>query len=235
MLQAIASWLESPDNEAMMLAEYDDTCLQVVAQSCVTAAQELRKAAEEVDALEPQQFSGVLTPEAIDELALLADALDSSDDERLKKQASVLDELLLTVAADAEALSSRQSLIDSQIDEAKKKYLKEPVVKVNPDAKKIADAEKAIEQSGMTKEYRVLEHPLQSRSCPDHPGTPISRVADNTWQCPMDGKVYDFKLGFTLENGDKVPGSSVENQSLLDTRPQFSAFETREGRLSGGR
>ena len=230
MLQAIASWLESPDNEAMMLAEYDDACLQVVATSCLTAAAELKKAAEQVNQLEPAAPS-TLTPEALDDLANIAAAFDSSDNPDLKKQASVIDELLLTIAASPDALSSRQSLIDAEIDGAKKKF-QEPKPKYNPDDKKIADAKEAIEESGMTKNYRVLEAPLSGRGCPDHAGTPIARVGENSWQCPLDGKIYNFELGFELENGDKVPGSSVANQSLLDDRPQFAAFETRQSRLN---
>lgn len=230
MLQAIASWLESPNNEAMMLAEYDNACLEVVANSCLTAAAELKKAAAQVDELEPKPVSH-LTPEALDDLAQIAEAFDNSENEDLKKQASVIDELLHTLAAAPDAYTTRQVVIDSGIEEARRKF-QEPKVKPNPEEKKIADAEKAIEDSGMTKNYRVLEAPLQSRSCPDHAGTPISRVGDSSWQCPLDGKVYNYEAGYTLESGEKVPGSSVANQSNFDIRPPSSPFETREGRLN---
>ena len=43
LLTAIASWLESPNNEAMLLAEYDMDCLAVVGSSCVEAAHALRE------------------------------------------------------------------------------------------------------------------------------------------------------------------------------------------------
>src|SRR5271165_1183404 len=95
LLNAMAAWLESPNNEAMLLAEADDQCMQVAAESCVLAAELLRKAADEVDVLEPPTES-LITPQSIDETAALAAALDSSGDPELKKMASVLDELLLT-------------------------------------------------------------------------------------------------------------------------------------------
>jgi hypothetical protein len=52
LLNAMAAWLESSNNEAMLLAEADEKCMQVVAESCVLAAALLKKAADEVDILE---------------------------------------------------------------------------------------------------------------------------------------------------------------------------------------
>ena len=49
MLKAIASWLESPNNEAILLSEYNDDCLKVVSESCILASSALKKAAQEVD------------------------------------------------------------------------------------------------------------------------------------------------------------------------------------------
>src|SRR5204863_141065 len=80
MLEAMASWLESPDNEAILLAEYDEECLKVVAQSCIEASAALKRAAEHVDIIEPAAES-VLTPESLEGLANIAAAFDNSDDE----------------------------------------------------------------------------------------------------------------------------------------------------------
>ena len=99
MLKAIASWLESPNNEAILLSEYNDDCLKVVSESCILASSALKKAAQEVDLIEPKEDSN-LTPEAIDELAEIAYAFDASGDENLRKQASVIDELLLVETAE---------------------------------------------------------------------------------------------------------------------------------------
>src|SRR5208283_3475607 len=108
LLHAMAAWLESPNNEALLLAEADETSMQVVAESCVLAAALLKKAADEVDAIEPPTES-VLTPEYIEETAVLAAALDSSDDPQLKRVASVLDELLLTIAAPPGAVAEKKA------------------------------------------------------------------------------------------------------------------------------
>ena len=72
MLQAIASWLESPNNEALLLAEYDETCSKIVAENCVLAAALLKNAAEQVEVVEPAPESN-LTPESITELFKLSD------------------------------------------------------------------------------------------------------------------------------------------------------------------
>src|SRR5271166_4062292 len=121
MLNAIASWLESPNNEALLLAESDEKCSHVVAESCVLAAALLKTAAAEVDTLEPLEPSKI-TPESIEEIAALAAALDASGDPELMKQASVLDELLMTIAAPPNAYAERKDLQDQRIIELKKKY-----------------------------------------------------------------------------------------------------------------
>jgi len=226
MLQAIASWLESPNNEAMLLAEYHEDSAKVVAESCVLAAALLKNAAEEVAHIEPPEVSKI-TPESIEEIAALASALDSSGDPQLKKQASVLDELLLSIAAPP--VDERKDLLDARLDELKKKY--ENPRKELHDVNKIADSEKAIDKSQMTKEYKILEAPLSSRYCPDHPGVQIARVGEHMWQCELDKKSYNFETGFELNNGAKVPGGDVAQQTQGVNVPYHAIFDTREGRL----
>jgi hypothetical protein len=228
MLNAIASWLESPHNEALLLAETNEDCMKVVAESCVLSAALLRQAAEEVDTLEPPEESKI-TPETIEGLANLASALDSSDDPELRKQASVLDELLLTIAAPPQALASRKDLEDNRIEELKKKYNqpREELKKTN----KIGESESAIEKSNMTKKYTILEAPLSTRYCPDHAGVQIARIGEHMWQCEMDKKQYNFETGFDLNNGDRVPGGDVSQQTQGVSVPTHAIFDTREGRL----
>jgi len=227
LLNAIASWLESPNNEALMLAEGDDACATIVAESCVLAAQLLKNAAEEVDVIEPVE--SVITPESIDGMAALATALYSSGDPELKKQASVIDELLLTIAAPPNALAARKDLEDNRLEELKKKY-EEPrkeLAKTN----KIADSEKAIDKSKFVKQFNILEAPLSTRYCPDHAGVQIARVGEHIWQCEMDKKIYNFETGFELNNGTKVPGGDVSQQTQGLGVPTHAIFDTRSGRL----
>lgn len=228
LLTSIASWLESPNNEALLLAEYDEECLKVVAESCVTAAAALKKAAEEVDSIEPPADS-TITAESIEGIASLAAALDASGDPELIKQASVLDELLLTISAPPNALKDKKAAEDKKIDDIKKKYhsANEELAETN----KIADAVKDIDKSKMTKDYRILEAPLSTRYCPDHAGVQISRIGEHFWQCELDKKTYNFETGFELNNGSKVPGGDVANQTQGLSEETHAIFDTREGRL----
>jgi enamine deaminase RidA (YjgF/YER057c/UK114 family) len=228
MLTAIASWLESPDNEAILLAEYDEECLQIVANSCVQAAALLKITAEAVEDIEPPEESKI-TPESVEELANLATALDESGDPALQKQASVIDELLLTVASPPDAVAQRQDLLDKRLEEVKKKY--EQPRKDLSEVNKIADSEKLIEKSNMTKQMDILEAPLSSRYCPDHPGAQMARVGEHMWQCELDKKIYNFETGFTLNNGTKVPGGDVSNQTKAFDVPFYNIFDSREDRL----
>lgn len=233
MLHAIASWLESPDNEALLLAESDDNCMKVVAESCTLAAALLKNAADEVDLLEPEDES-LITPESIQELANLASALDSSGDPNLQKQASVLDELILGVAAVPGAYKAAKAAENYRLEELKKKY-EQPRQSLE-DSNKIADSKKAIEKSQMTKQFNIMEAPLSSRYCPDHAGVQIARVGEHLWQCEMDKKTYNFETGFTLNDGNRVPGGDVSAQSQsMSNIPNHVLFDTREGRLNSNR
>ena len=228
MLTAIAAWLESPENEALMLAEHDDECLTVAAQACVEAAFILRAGAEEVETIEPV-IESVITAEALDELAELATSFDESDDERLKRTASVLDEILLTIAAPQSSLSELKKAQDRKIDTLRNNY---EYPKEELDEKhRVAETVKAIEASPYTKDYRIMEAPLSSRTCPDHPGAQMGRVGDGVWQCEMDKKTYNFQAGYTDHKGNKVPGSDIANQ-FEKSKDNHTAFETRDQRLN---
>lgn len=228
MLNAIATWLESPTNEALLLAEENEQCLKIVAESCVLAAALLKRTADEVDVLEPVEPSKI-TPDSIQELANLATALDSSGDPRLKKQASVLDELLLTIAAPPNALAQRKAKEDNRIEELRKKY--EGPRKELQTMDKVSDSLKTIDKSNMTKQYRILEAPLNTRYCPDHPGAQIARVGENMYQCELDKKTYNFTTGYELQNGEKVPGGDVAEQTKGLSMPFRAIFDDRSGRL----
>lgn len=232
MLKAMASWLESPNNEAILLAEYHEDSLKIVAENCILAAALLKNAADQVSTVEPPEESKI-TPEALEDLANLASAFDASGDPALKKQASVLDELLLSIAAPPNAVIQRQDLMDARTDEIKKKY--ENPSKELAEVNKIADSEKAIDKSGLTKEYKILEAPLSTRYCPDHPGVQIARVGEHMWQCELDKKSYNFETGFELNNGAKVPGGEVNQQTQAVSIPYHAIFDTREGRLGSNK
>lgn len=230
MLITIAKWLESSDNEILVQADHNEESLKIVVASCLEAAQTLRSAADAVDAVEVEPQ---ITPESIETVAALADALDSSDDPELKKQASVLDELLLSIAAPPNAYAARKDLQEQRLIDLKKKYEgpREELHKVNM----IDRSEKAIEKSEMTKRMNILEAPLSSRYCPDHPGVQIARVGEHMWQCEMDKKTYNFETGFDLNNGTKVPGGDVSQQTQGLNTPFHAIFDTREGRLGTNR
>lgn len=228
MLISIAQWLESPDNEALLLAEYNDDCLQVVSESCIEAAQLLKKAAQKVESIEPPEES-VLNEKSLEELASIANAFDASGDPNLKKQASVIDELLLTIAAPPDFLKKKQAAENKMIDELQKKY-KNPVTELES-LNNVESSIKNIDASGMTKDYRIMEHALSTRYDPDLPGVLTTRVGDGVWQSEMTKKVYDYNEGYSLSDGAKVPGSNVSEQTRVDNREMHSVFDTREGRL----
>jgi hypothetical protein len=228
-LLVIASWLENDENEIFQDADKDEKSLETVANYIVKAAYELRKCAEEIATSETVEEEPVLTPEKLDELAAVAEAFDQSDDELLKKQASVLDELLLTLASPKNAIFNFKAAEEKKIDDLKKKY-KEPKQEID-EMNKMADQLKDIEKSPFFKQFRPLETSLSTRYCPDHAGVQITRVGENLWQCAMDKKTYDFANGFTTMKGNKVPGGSVDLQTPPSHQESHMIFDTRSSKL----
>jgi hypothetical protein len=58
---------------------------------------------------------------------------------------------------------------------------------------------------------------LSSRYCPDHVGVQVFRIADDSVQCPIDGKVYNYFNGYVNYKGQQVQGGSVKNQTPNST------------------
>lgn len=180
----------------------------------------------------------VVTAESITEMAALASAFDKSGDELLMKQAAVLDEILLTIGANKRQVAEAKSAQDREVDRIKSFSAKEDgedpytMVKAEHDKQlKVEDVRKEI--ANKVKEYRPLEAPLMTRTCPDHPGAQMARIAEHTYQCSLDKAVYNYQNGFTTMKGNKIPGSSIMNQTQDHDKPnEFTSFDSRESRLN---
>jgi hypothetical protein len=224
-LVIVAKWLESEENDLLVSADEHDECLEIVAGTLVAAASLLKTSAEEVSKIEPEVDS-VVNEQSLSEMAALATAFDESGDELLQKQASVLDEILLTLAAPRGYVDKVKMIENDRLDQLKKRY--KDVKKTHDEMNKVSDSIKDIEKSPAFKAYRPLEAPLNTRYCPDHPGAQIARVGEAQWQCMMDNKIYNFEAGYTTLKGNKVPGGNVSMQtpdSLDVNHEQFVARE----------
>jgi hypothetical protein len=225
----LAEELENPDNEALISVEHDDVLLDKVAASFIKAADALRNVAEDMAALEPTPEA--FTPEKLDEIAAIAEAFSDSDDELLQKQASVLDDLLITLAAPQNAYRMAKQAGEDRIEQLKKKY--KDTLETQHKMNRITEAVEAVKNSPVYKEYRPLESSLSTRTCPNHFGVSLYRIGENTMKCPLGGEEISWEEGFTTERGNKVPGVSVQEQHMNDGHNTFSTFNNREERMSG--
>lgn len=170
----------------------------------------------------------------LDLIASLASTYDQSGDPELVKIASVLDELLYTVAVPKGSKDKIKLADEAEVNRLREKYRGEALETAYGQSKlesekenKTDEAVKAIDDR--VKSYKPLEHALSTRQSPDMPGIQMIRIGDNVWQCPVTKKIYNYNEGFTLLTGDKVPGGSVSNQTqqLGDQLEQHSNFSTR--------
>lgn len=168
--------------------------------------------------------------EGLDEIGKLATAFDMSGYDGMQKQASVIDELLLTIATDPSEYRKIKEAQQKQMDEVKKKYV--DVREKLHEVWAVEDAKKAIEKSEFMKEKRPLEAPLSTRTCPNHPGALVQRVGEDRYQCSLGKEILDFKTGFKTDKGVIVPGGDVSEQTKLNLTNPREIFSTRPERLS---
>lgn len=172
----------------------------------------------------------------LENIVNLATAFDESGDPELGKKASVLDEILLTIGAPKGENYTFKAAEEAELIKLREKYRAGAdkfygVGKERTD--KIADeSNKVIKEK--VRQYKPNEHALSSRYSPDMPGVSLMRIADGVWQDPITKKIYNYEAGYTLDNGSKVPGSSIsqQTQNMADNVEQKLNFSTRDDQLN---
>ena len=168
----------------------------------------------------------------VSKMGALADVLDGATDPSLNKQASVIDELLLTISAPENYADNFKAAQTKKLDELRQLYQRpnEELHKVIG----VEDAKKAIEKSEYAKAVRPLETPLSTRYCPNHAGAPMARIGNAEWQCSLDHKVFNYEAGFTDDKGKKHPPAGAPAIAEMTKRPMeyHSLFSTREEHLN---
>ena len=214
-LRVLASKLEKSSDDLLVKASTKGPeVLERVATAVAAASTLLEGVAKDME----DNATFQITPQQLDEIAALASAFDESDDPLLKKQASVLDELLLSIAAPKNAIAQAKKATEDEINRlrserrrSRKEEAYELPHKVHADMNNSVAQAKAVEQQ--VKQYIPLEAPLQTRYPPDRPGGQMTRITDHVYQDVDTGIIYDYKAGYTTQKGNKVPGSSVEAQT----------------------
>lgn len=235
MIDALSELVD--DRDEPFIASIARGCLQVTEDALRSA---VRTITEYNDGDLGSVEDSLVTPESLTEMAAIAAEFDKSGDPMLMKQAQVLDEILLTIGAQKEAVAAAKRAQDEEITRLKSLAAEKEDNKKDPYtvAKKfhdkdnhVAEAQAAIDK---VKEFRPMEAPLNTRTCPDHPGAQMARVAENTYQCSLDKGIYNYQNGYTTMRGNKVPGGDVstQTQALHDRPNEFTSFETRESKLN---
>lgn len=119
--------------------------------------------------------------------------------------------------SEAAAIVGTMYKIANDLDE---KGLKEEANLMDEAIKAFADKEDSgpPHPEVAVKEYGYTDAPcLSTGFCPDHRGTRLVNIDEQVYQCPIDGKVYNWAKGFTDASGNKYPGGSVSDQTAADT------------------
>lgn len=234
-LKRLAARLQTDADAVLAEAEqteYFQPTLEVVANAV--------KALEDFADIIGEAGVGVLTPDKLEELAAVAQAFDESGDELLRKQASVLDEILLTIGTPQGAVAGLRAKADEEVEKLRARHRDERREDLYGRAKKELDGRNKKDEivkavKDQVKEYRPLESTLSTRYCPDHPGVGIVRIGDHVYQCSLDRKIYNWESGFTTMKGNKIRGGGVQYQTHDDGQRgggYYTSFNTRESLLS---
>jgi len=232
-LRILAKKLENNSDKLLDNASYKGPeVFEKITTAVAAASTLLESVADDMDNNADFNF----TEQQLDEIAALATSFDQSNDPLLKKQASVLDELLLSIAAPKNSVAKAKQATEDEINRLRKEYhtkrMEEAYDKpreVQSDLNNKKEIAKAVEQQ--VKRFIPMEAPLQTRYPPDRPGGQMTRISDNVYQDILTGIIYDFKNGYTTQKGNVIPGSCVENQNRLLSdyiNQGTSLFETRE-------
>jgi len=218
--------LENPDNELLCCVDHDQEKLNSVASLLVQASALIQNAYD--IALESDD-SHVIA--ALEDIAKLASSYDENGSSDMVKRASVLDELLHSIASDPKTLIRAKIAAAQKIKDMREKYrnaqkdlsVQKELIKKN----KLDDGASRIKKSNVLDVPKIntpMAHPRDSRTCPDHAGALVARVGPGVYQCSIDGKVYDFNQGFALESGQKVMGGSVADQNAFNPGFEIPAW-----------
>jgi hypothetical protein len=227
------------DHPAIIAAEESgsDLVLRTVATALVSAEDALHRAVANIEHIS-EKVAGNLDEEDIDAIAAIATAYEESDDPSLAKQASVIDQLLINFAQKNELERHKRAQYD-EINRLREKYRNQSHERAYENPRKEHERDIQSTESGQLinkqiKRYRPMEASLSTRYCPDHPGTGVTRIAEFTYQCALDKKIYNWAEGFKTMKGNEVPGGSVSEQTgaLGDRALEQMNFSTREGRLT---
>jgi hypothetical protein len=208
------------DNLLVKAARISPELFSNYVNSIARSTVELEKLAESVE--------NQVTPDMLENIVSIANSLDNSEDPRLKKQALILDDLLITITA-------QMKNHEAEMNRLREKHRTESRENLYTEPKKSLDRQNLIGKAreavdNQLKVYDPLEAPLQTRYSPDMPGTPTTRIADGVYQDVITGKVYNYRSGYTTNKGNKIPGTSVENQipDIDNYQQSRSIFETRD-------
>lgn len=229
---------ELHNNEVLIGAEEtgDENVFKVIVNTLASIEEMVNKAVTMLEQM-ADVHSKQMDEGDIDEIAAIATEFDKSGDEFLQKQASVLDQLLVNFAqiSGSQAKLAQEKEIEKIRAEYRAKSQEECYKNPQKELKKNMGADAAIKAiNKQIKVYRPMEAPLSTRTCPDHPGAQISRVADCVYQCSLDHKIYNYKEGFKTMNGNEVPGTDVGEQTRAfeNRNLESMSFCNREEKLS---
>lgn len=219
-LQKLAEINVEDDNLVLASMTEDQEVLELISTASVQCAAIMKNAA---DKLQSKLTEALYTDsEYLEHLSAVATEFDASGDEYLQKQAEILDHTLMVLASEDFQKYRSEAIHDA--------YTK---CKVDKDKELNVDQLKKSYQENV-KPAKISSAPLSVRTCPDHPGAQMMRVADGIFQCDMDKKVYNYHDGFKTLKGDVVPGGDVSLQTdMYKQLPDMHySFDTRENKLN---
>lgn len=202
----------------------------------------IKESGEKHEALEKdldQPNADLKVEDVLDKLSKIADKLDAAG---AGEQADMIDEFLLKHAAkkSKQKDSAPESMVDWQDEEdteQSKRYdskhhhsmqIREP--KTDKERLNL----EGYSDNHHVHSYQNVKEAASTRYCPEHIGITMGRVGESTFQCPLDGKMYNWEVGFTDYDGKFHSGGSVSSQTTDSSGVDVShrIFDSRDNILN---
>ena len=232
-LKLLAQKVEEESDAILAEAEHDPVLFGLTLDIIAGTIHRLAEASKDLEGKDL-----VVTTDTLDTIAYLAGVLDESEDEVLRKKASMLDELLVTISSPKSVIAQARQQTEDELNKLRAKYRSKTREDIyhNRYEERTGPMKEAIREAvaDQVKDYRAMEAPLQTRYCPDHPGVGMVRIAERVFQCALDKKLYNYESGYTTMKGSKIPGGGVEYQAhdMEQRDPGHSIFDTRQSMMA---
>lgn len=230
ILETFKSFLGDPqENYDNLIKLVEDYHKKSKIPEQIETEEEAMRHREELEAKTSEELGKIQLASRIEVFEKLADISDRLDKLGASEEASLVDGFIKSHA---------DEVLDYQGEDEKGEQSKRYDSKYHRSLQ-VRKPKTDIDREGRDKHHidtmqSVEFSALSTRYCPEHIGVTVGRIGELTYQCPLDGAVYNWETGWVGHEGKEYPGGSVAAQTPYSSNHAIPhrVFDSRESVLN---